>query len=68
MVERHERIKEAEQINRFVVIIIIIIIINARKTGPSGKTKVVYKLLSQRHKHLRYGKLKKTQLRETTNA
>ena len=31
------------------------------------KNRVVYKLLSQPHKNLRHGKLKKTQLREATN-
>ena len=41
------------------------IIIN--KIGSSGKNEIVYKLLSQPHKHLRHGKLRKTQLREATN-
>ena len=41
---------------------IIIIIIKTSSTGPSEINKVVYKLLSQPHKHLRQGKLKKTQL------
>ena len=31
-------------------------IIKTSSTGPSGKIKVVYKLLSQPHKHLRHGK------------
>ena len=39
----------------------IIVIIKTSSTGPSGKSKVAYKLLSQPHKHLRHGKLKKTQ-------
>ena len=42
------------------------IIIKTSSTGQSGKNKVVYKLLSQPHKHLRHGKLKKTQIRKTT--
>ena len=45
----------------------IIIIIKISSTGTSGKNKVVYKSLSKPHKHLRYRKLKKTQLREATN-
>ena len=49
-----------------IITIIIIIIIISRSTGPSGKNKVVYKLLSQPHKHLRYGKLNKTKLMEAT--
>ena len=44
------------------VYIIIIIIIKTSSTSPSGKNKVVYKLLSQRHKHLRHGKREKIQL------
>ena len=47
--------------------IIIIIIIKTSSTGPSRKNHVVYKLLSQPQKHLRNGKLKKTQLKEATN-
>ena len=43
------------------------IIIKINSTCPSGKNKVVYKLLLQPHKHLHHGKLKKTQLREATN-
>ena len=39
--------------------IIIIIIIKTSITGPSWKNKIVYKLLSQPHKHLRHRKLKK---------
>ena len=35
----------------------IIIIIKTSSTGPSGKNKIVYKSLSQSHKHLRHGKL-----------
>ena len=46
---------------------IIIIIITTSRTGPSGKNNVVSKLLSQPHKLLRHGKLKKTELREATN-
>ena len=45
----------------------LFIIIKTSSTDPSGKNKVVYKLLSQPHKHLRHGKLKKAQLREATN-
>ena len=48
----------------FIIIIIIIIIIS---TGSSGKNKIAYKLLAQPHKHLRQGKLKKTQLGEATD-
>ena len=44
------------------------IIIKTSSTVPSEKNKVVYKLLSQPHRHLRHGKLKKTQLREATTA
>ena len=44
----------------------IISIIKTSSTGPSGKNRVVYKLISQPHKHLRHGKMKKTQLREAT--
>ena len=36
-----------------------IINLNICSTGPSGKYKIVYKLLSQPHKHLRCRKLKK---------
>ena len=39
-----------------------------QQTGPSGKNNVVYKFLSQPHKHLRHRKLKKAQLREATNS
>ena len=46
----------------FLNLIIIIINIKTSSTGPSWKNKVVYKLLSQPHKHLCHGKLKKTQL------
>ena len=49
-------------------VIIIIIIIKTSSTGQGGKTKLLYKLLSQPHKHLRHEKQKKTQLRETTYA
>ena len=42
--------------------IVIIIIIETSSTDPSWKNKVDYKLLSQPHKHLRHGKLTKTQL------
>ena len=49
------------------LICLISVIINTSSTGPSEKNKVVYKLLSQTHKHLRHGKLKKTPLREATN-
>ena len=42
-----------------IIIIIIIIIIKTSSTGPSGKNKIVYKLLSQPHKHLRHRKLKR---------
>ena len=42
------------------LIIIIIIIMKTVSRGPSGKNKIVYKLLSQPHKNLRHGKLKKT--------
>ena len=48
------------------VVIIIIIIIKTSSTGPIGKNKIVHKLLTQPHKHLRHGKTKK-QLREATN-
>ena len=41
-----------------------IIIIKTSSTGPSEKNKVVNKLLSQPHKNLRHGKLKKAQLGE----
>ena len=41
-------------------VIIISIIIETSRTGPSGKNKVVYKLLLQPHKHLHHRKLKKT--------
>ena len=36
--------------------IIIIIIIKTGNTGPSGKNKIVYKLLTQLPKHRRHGK------------
>ena len=39
--------------------IIIIIIIKTSSTDPSGKNKIVYKLLTQPHKHLRHGKTEK---------
>ena len=45
----------------------LIVIIKTISTSPSWKNKVVYKLLSQPVKHMRHGKLKKTQLREATN-
>ena len=45
----------------------IIIINKTSNTSPSGEDKVVCNLLSQPHKHLHHGKLKKTQLREATN-
>ena len=38
----------------------LIIFIKTSSTGPSWKNKVVYKLLSQHHKHMHRGKLKKT--------
>ena len=47
-----------------IIIITIIIIIKTCSTGSSGKNKVVYKLLSQPHKQIGHGKLKKTHLRE----
>ena len=53
-------------INWLLVTLVIIIIIKTSSTGHSGENKVVYKLLSQPHKHLRHGKQKKTQLREAT--
>ena len=40
-----------------------IIIIQTSSACPSGKKKIVNKLLSQPHKHLRHGKLKKNQER-----
>ena len=43
----------ATHLNDYVVIIIIIII-KTSSTGPSGENKVVYKLLSLPHKHLRH--------------
>ena len=44
-----------------------IIIIKTSSTGPGGKNKIVYKLLSQPHKHaLGHGKLKK-KLGKATN-
>ena len=45
---------------------IIIIIIKTSSTGPNGKNKIVYKFLSQLHKHLRLGKLE-NKLIEATN-
>ena len=48
--------------------IIVIIITKTISTGPSKKKYVVYKLLSQPHKHLRHEKTKKTQLMETMNS
>ena len=39
--------------------LIIIIIIKTSSTGPSRKNKIVYKLLTQPHKHLRHGKTEK---------
>ena len=45
---------------------IIIIIIKTSSTGPSGKDKIVYKLLTQPHKQLHHAKLK-NKLREATN-
>ena len=47
------------------VIIIIIIIIKTSSTGPIGKNKIVYKLLTQPHKRLRHERLK-NELREAT--
>ena len=44
----------------------VVIIIKTGSTGPSGKNKIVYKLLSQLHKHLRHRK-PKNKLREATN-
>ena len=55
----------AELENHGYIIIIIIIIIKTSSTGPSGKNKTVYKLLTQPHKHLRHGKFK-SKLREAT--
>ena len=42
-----------------IISIIFIIIIKTSSTGSSGENKVVYKFLSQPHKHLRHRKLKK---------
>ena len=55
------------KLHYFNFISIFIIIIKTSSTGPSGKNKVVYKLLSQPHKHLRHGKLNKTQLGDAPN-
>ena len=48
----------------FSVEVIITIIIKTSTTRPSGKNKIVYKLHSQPHKHLRLGKVTKTLLSE----
>ena len=37
---------------------VAIIIIKTTSTGPSGKNKIDYKLLTQLHKRLHHGKLK----------
>ena len=37
-----------------IAIIIIIIIIKTSRTGPSWENKIVYKLLTKPHKHLRH--------------
>ena len=37
------------------------------KPGPRGKNNVILYKLSQHRKHLRHGKLKKTELKEATN-
>ena len=51
----------SETLYRFInIIIIVIIIIKTSSKGPSGKNTIVYKLLSQPHKHLSHGKLKKS--------
>ena len=39
---------------------LVVIIIKTIGTGTSGKIYIVYKLLSQPHKHVRHGKLKNT--------
>ena len=44
----------------------LIIIIKTSSTGPPGKNKIVYKLLTQPHKQLQHGKLKNKR-REATN-
>ena len=46
--------------------IIIIIVIKTSSTGPSGKNNVVYKLMSQPHKHLRHGKWKRNSGKQPT--
>ena len=46
--------------------IIIIIIIKISSTGQSGKNKIVYKLLTQTHKHQHHIK-QKNKLIEATN-
>ena len=50
---------------KFTLTIVIIINIKTSSPGPSWKNKIVYKLISQPHKHLCNRKLKK--LREATN-
>ena len=49
-----------------IIIIIVIIIIKTSSTGQSEKNKIVYKLLTQPHKHLHHRKLK-NKLGEATN-
>ena len=43
----------------FQLIIIIVVIIKTSSTFPSWKNKIVYKLHTQSHKHLRHGKTEK---------
>ena len=50
----------------FIIMIIIININITSSTGQSKKHKIIYKLLTQPHKHLRHLKLK-NKLREATN-
>ena len=46
-------------LRNFSVFTRVIIIIKTSSTGPSWKNKIVYKLLTQPHKHLRHGKTEK---------
>ena len=48
-------------------IIISFIIIQTSSTSPNLKNKIIYKLLSQPHKHLRHRKLNKILIMEATN-
>ena len=51
----------------FNVILLSLLLLKSAAQAQVQKTKFVYKLLLQHHKHLCHGKMKKTQIKEVTN-